>query len=645
MEKQNYFYDNAKAYIKIEGVEKKDYDSKDNEIDIDSFVLKEDLCKLYDLEITITELDNIFTYDNITKKDLLILKKVTLTIEIHGITNNSKKNILQKRIISGIIVDYCFHTRKDTQYDPPTTYLVLKVKPNLEKMNLESKKFIFTEKTVENNTFKNILETVLKRNGKKLNTDYKINYVNQDIASQKHPFITQYKETDLEFFIRTLQENKLYFYLSYNDENGKEMLFIGEDEKLITKEDNDVFTVSHDFFTISDMSEIHYPIFHSHTSHEELIPHLQLPKPETPLFSAHLRKILFPGKQIKIKKLFKNEPEVEMIVVSTTTILRQPTSTDERIKLKSEISHEIVFHPKKFGLCELKSIKKPRVYSSQYALVVGNDGADSSSQKNAKVAIQLFWDKKANASFLPPLKDPFKHPYPVLKTTINVRVAQLFGGVNGSDGKANCGMWVLPRIGQKVIVHFLNGDTNFPIITGVVYDEHNFSTYKDKETDTGKTHFSIKTATSPYKKEDGKTGHELTFKDENGKQEVYLSSSKKLKIDVSENEEHRIKNHLNTIVEVGNISTTIKKGNQITVLEEGDYSLKVKKGQLHITVLGGNVRVDTDQDIVFNAKNIQMTAENQFKISAKTIKQEADGVVEIEASGNTIVKGAEVLIN
>ena len=117
--------------------------------------------------------------------------------------------------------------------------------------------------------------------------------------------------------------------------------------------------------------------------------------------------------------------------------------------------------------------RKPRMEGAQTALVVGTDGKEIEPDKYGRVKVQFLWDRdgKYNAS-----------------SSCWVRVATPWAG-------KNWGMIHIPRIGHEVVVDFLDGDPDQPIIIGSVFNSENEPPYKlpDNATQSGiKTRSSLK---------------------------------------------------------------------------------------------------------------------------------------------------------
>jgi type VI secretion system secreted protein VgrG len=142
---------------------------------------------------------------------------------------------------------------------------------------------------------------------------------------------------------------------------------------------------------------------------------------------------------------------------------------------------------------------KPRVFGSQTAVVVGKGGEEIDVDKDGMVVVQFHWDRKG-------AKDE--------KSSCRVRVSSTWAG-------KGWGFIAIPRIGQEVIVDFLEGDPDRPIVTGRVYNAEQVVPYTLPAggTQTGVISRSTKGGASD-------NFNEIWFEDEKGKEEVYIHAEK-----------------------------------------------------------------------------------------------------------------------
>jgi type VI secretion system secreted protein VgrG len=161
------------------------------------------------------------------------------------------------------------------------------------------------------------------------------------------------------------------------------------------------------------------------------------------------------------------------------------------------------------------STKRPRVQGPQTAIVVGKSGEEIWTDKYGRVKVQFHWDREGKSD-----ED----------SSCWVRVAQVWAG-------AAWGAMHVPRIGQEVIVDFLEGDPDRPIITGRVYNADNMPPYG---LPANQTQSGIKSRST---KGGGPSNfNELRFEDKKGAEEVYAQAEKDLDVLVK-NDEHRSVGH------------------------------------------------------------------------------------------------------
>jgi type VI secretion system secreted protein VgrG len=242
-----------------------------------------------------------------------------------------------------------------------------------------------------------------------------------------------------------------------------------------------------------------------------------------------------------------------------------------------------------------------------------------------------------------------------------VRVSQLWAG-------KTWGGIHIPRIGQEVLVSFLEGDPDQPMITGRVYNAENMPPYTLPD---NKTQSGIKSKSS---KGGGKDHfNELRFEDLKDKEEIYLHAEKDLTT-VVENHESRLTyntrkavigsedNHrpsesieetlvhgMRLINIRGNDGLIVKegdKGRKVQV-QDGSYELEVQKENYLLGVKMGDASIETKMGKV----TIKAMTSIELIVGTSSVKIDPTGVtikgtlLNSEAKAVNVVKGALVQIN
>jgi type VI secretion system secreted protein VgrG len=164
--------------------------------------------------------------------------------------------------------------------------------------------------------------------------------------------------------------------------------------------------------------------------------------------------------------------------------------------------------------------------------VVGSAGEEIWTDKHGRIKVQFPWDRKGAADE---------------NSSIWIRVAQPVAG-------KGFGVLFLPRVGQEVVISYLNGDPDRPLITGAVYNgEHSVPVTLP----ANQTQSTIRSRSSKA----GEAGNEIRFEDLKDSEQLYIGARKDL------------------LAEIGNdLTTTVAAGHEVHTLREGDRTVDVQKG-------------------------------------------------------------------
>lgn len=183
----------------------------------------------------------------------------------------------------------------------------------------------------------------------------------------------------------------------------------------------------------------------------------------------------------------------------------------------------------------VRSTPKPLIHGIQSAVVVGPDGEEIWCDKYGRVKVQFFWDRYGK-------RDE--------KTSCWMRVAQ------PSAGKG-WGTMAIPRIGQEVVVSFLEGDPDRPLITGLVYNPDQMVAY-DLPKEKNKT--LIKTNSTPG----GNGFNEIRLDDTAGKEQIFVHAQYDFDQRILHDKRELVKNDVHTTIE-GNLYEEVGKDQQVKI--------------------------------------------------------------------------------
>jgi type VI secretion system secreted protein VgrG len=199
-----------------------------------------------------------------------------------------------------------------------------------------------------------------------------------------------------------------------------------------------------------------------------------------------------------------------------------------------------------------RTTQKPVVQGPQTAVVVGKPGEEIYTDEYGRVKLQFHWDRYGS-------RDE--------NSSCWVRVAQVWAG-------KNWGAMHIPRIGQEVIVEFLEGDPDRPIITGRVYNADQMPPYG---LPANMTQSGIKSRSS--KGGSGENFNEIRFEDKKGEEQVYIHAEK--------NQDNRVEH--NETTQVG-VNRTENVGNDETITIGHDRTEEVGNNE---TITIGVDRTET----------------------------------------------------
>jgi type VI secretion system secreted protein VgrG len=230
---------------------------------------------------------------------------------------------------------------------------------------------------------------------------------------------------------------------------------------------------------------------------------------------------------------------------------------------------------------------KPVVNGPQTAVVVGPAGEEIHTDEYGRIMVQFHWDRLGK-------KDE--------NSSCWIRVGQLWA--HGGWGS----IW-LPRINMEVIVEFLEGDPDRPLVTGCVYNGTNKPPYP---LPANKTQSTIKSNSS----KGGGGSNEMRFEDKKGSEEIYIHAQKDRNL-VIEHDETKVVHH-DRVKTIDNDETSHIKhdrtetvDNNETITIHANRTETVDKDET-ITISGNRTEtVQKEESITINGGRTENVAKNE----------------------------------
>ena len=261
--------------------------------------------------------------------------------------------------------------------------------------------------------------------------------------------------------------------------------------------------------------------------------------------------------------------------------------------------------------------RRPMIRGPQTAKVVGPSGEEIYTDQYGRVKVKFYWDRSDASDE---------------ERTCWIRVAQPWGGVGW-------GSMVIPRVGMEVVVEFLEGNPDRPLITGVVYNATQTVPYA---LPGNKTQSGFKTNSSPG----GSGSNELRFEDKAGEEEVFFQAQKDYNKKVLNNETVEITQDTTTTVKQGNRSVTVTQGNESLTVSQGNHSVTVSAGNHSLTISAGksDVSAATSITLTSGASSVKISPSG-VEISGPTIKLTADASLTADGGGSMSLTAGMISIN
>ncbi|TLX61556.1 type VI secretion system tip protein VgrG [Stutzerimonas nosocomialis] len=238
---------------------------------------------------------------------------------------------------------------------------------------------------------------------------------------------------------------------------------------------------------------------------------------------------------------------------------------------------------------------KPRVLGSQSAVVTGPAGEEIHCDEYGRVKVQFFWDRHGHADD---------------KTSCWLRVSSSWAG-------DRYGGIAIPRVGMEVLVTFLEGDPDQPLVTGCLYHKEHVVPY---DLPANKTRSVFKTLSSPG----GGGYNELRIEDRQGAEQIYIHAQRDWDENIEHDQKIRIGHERHDTIEAASF-TELRAEEHLTVTGNRKVEVKpddhltvgqtqhIKLGTAQLTRAGREIHLKAGQKMVIEAGiELTLTAGGSF---------------------------------
>jgi type VI secretion system secreted protein VgrG len=467
-------------------------------------------------------------------------------------------------------------------------------------------------------------------------------------------YLVQYRETDLNFVSRILEQEGIYYFFKHQE--GKSILVLSDspsahetapgyervpyfppmERERRQEEHVDTWRLSRQIrtgtFSVKDFnferpsallaSQISLPFEHARGDYEVYDYPGEVKEPPEADAQAKIRleehqadhevvrgggpvRGLMAGSRFTLELFPREDQNKEYVVVSGSYEIRVAEFESNDPKDRDPLFRfELTAIDAKRPYRAPRLTRKPVVEGPQTAIVVGLEGKEIWTDQYGRVKVQFHWDREGHYNE---------------ESSCWVRVSQIWAGTKW-------GAMHIPRIGQEVIVDFLEGDPDRPIVTGRVYNGDNMPPYDlpDNQTQSG-----IKSRSTQGGSPDN--FNELRFEDKKGEEEVYLQAEKNMTTLVKNDQTSTIKRDRVTTIERNDIVNVT--GDITVTIGHADQPDKPRKSAMNVT---GKHRLDASDTIDIQAPNkITLTVGG----SSITI---TPGSITLTAGGSTVAIDANV---
>jgi type VI secretion system secreted protein VgrG len=328
------------------------------------------------------------------------------------------------------------------------------------------------------------------------------------------------------------------------------------------------------------------------------------------------------GKLFNLAEHPRKGEDAEYALIKTETEVESAEIAQMREGAENKFIVKFVAIPSRDPFRPGRTTVKPFVHGPQTAIVVGKSGEEIWTDKYGRIKLQFHWDREGKSDE---------------NSSCWIRVSQAWAG-------KNWGSIHIPRIGQEVVVSFLEGDPDRPLVTGRVYNADMMPPYglPDNQTQSGILSRSTKSGTP-------ETANELRFEDKKGEEKITLHAEKDFERVVENNDTLKVgfekKDEGSQTIEIyKNRSATIKTGDDSTTVSAGNHTIKVTAGMSTIEAAQKITLKVGASTIVIEPAKISLTSPEIAVIGNAKIGASAP-MTEVSGAATLMLSGGMVKIN
>jgi type VI secretion system secreted protein VgrG len=479
---------------------------------------------------------------------------------------------------------------------------------------------------------------------------------------KKREYCVQYRESDFDFVSRLLEEEGIFYYFEHEEtkhtlvlgdsytafkkiqgtqENGSKIPFRPPGEAGLELEHINEWQVLHevqsgtatlddfdftkprvDLLSKSTVSREHAQAKYEHYDYPGLYLQNadgdQLTKVRIEEMQSNYKRLagtsdhreLNAGKMFDLHEHPRKGEDAEYAVIKAETEVESAEIAQTREGAENRFVVKFIAIPSRDPFRPRRTTVKPFVHGPQTAIVVGKSGEEIWTDQYGRVKLQFHWDREGKSDE---------------NSSCWIRVSQAWAG-------KNWGSIHIPRIGQEVVVSFLEGDPDRPLVTGRVYNADMMPPYglPDNQTQSGILSRSTKSGTPD-------NANELRFEDKKGEEKVTLRAEKDFERIVENNDTLKVgfekKSDGSQTIEIWkNRSTEIKTGDDSTKISAGSGTIEAAQ---KITLkVGASTIVIEPAKISLTSPEIAVVG--NAKIGASAPMTEVSGAATLMLSGGMV---------